>query len=74
MTATQTATPSKTTTWPFDPAHNHVEFAGETFDDGDCAWSFGDVTGTLIVAGDLRATAHTVSTWCSTSPVRRGRT
>jgi len=27
MTATQTATPSKTTTWEVDPAHNHVEFA-----------------------------------------------
>jgi len=26
MTATQTATPSKTTTWEVDPAHNHVEF------------------------------------------------
>ena len=74
MTATQTATPSKTTTWEVDPAHNHIEFA-ETFGDRYRAWSFGDVTGTVIVAGnDLGATAHTGSTWCSTSPVRRGRT
>jgi polyisoprenoid-binding protein YceI len=29
MTATQTATPSKTTTWEVDPAHNHVEFAAK---------------------------------------------
>jgi polyisoprenoid-binding protein YceI len=27
MTETQTATPSKTTTWEVDPAHNPVEFA-----------------------------------------------
>ena len=27
MSATQTATPGKTTTWQVDPAHTHVEFA-----------------------------------------------
>jgi NAD(P)-dependent dehydrogenase (short-subunit alcohol dehydrogenase family) len=58
MTATQTATPSKTTTWEVDQ-RTTTSSRCETFDDRDHAWSFGDVTGTVIVAGDdLGATAQ----------------
>jgi polyisoprenoid-binding protein YceI len=52
MTATQTATPSKTTTWQVDPAHTHVEFAVKHLMISTVRGRFSDVAGTVIVAGD----------------------
>jgi polyisoprenoid-binding protein YceI len=52
MTATQTATPSKTTTWQVDPAHTHVEFAVKHLMIATVRGRFTDVTGTMIAAGD----------------------
>jgi polyisoprenoid-binding protein YceI len=52
MIATQTATPSKTTTWQVDPAHTHVEFAVKHLMIATVRGRFSDVTGTVIVAGD----------------------
>jgi polyisoprenoid-binding protein YceI len=52
MTATQTATPRKTTTWQIDPAHTHVEFAVKHLMIATVRGRFSDVTGTVMVAGD----------------------
>ena len=52
MTATQTATPSKTTTWQVDPAHTHVEFAVKHLMIATVRGRFSDVTGTVTVEGD----------------------
>ena len=52
MTATHTATPSKTTTWNVDPAHTHVEFAVKHLMIATVRGRFSDVAGTVIVPGD----------------------
>ena len=52
MTATQTATPGKTTTWQVDPAHTHVEFAVKHLMISTVRGRFSDVAGTVIVPGD----------------------
>jgi polyisoprenoid-binding protein YceI len=51
MTATQTATPSKTT-WQIDPAHTHVGFAVKHLMISTVRGRFSDVAGTVIVPGD----------------------
>jgi polyisoprenoid-binding protein YceI len=52
MTATQTATLGKTTTWQVDPAHTHVEFAVKHLMIATVRGRFSDVAGTVIVPGD----------------------
>jgi polyisoprenoid-binding protein YceI len=52
VTPTQTATPSKTTTWQVDPSHTHLEFAVRHLMIATVRGRFSDVAGTVIVPGD----------------------
>jgi polyisoprenoid-binding protein YceI len=52
VTPTQTAAPSKTTTWQVDPSHTHLEFAVRHLMIATVRGRFSDVAGTVIVPGD----------------------
>jgi polyisoprenoid-binding protein YceI len=64
MTAAQTATPGKTTTWQVDPAHTNIEFAVKHLMISTVRGRFSDVTGTVIVPANdfsraqIDATVH----------------
>lgn len=57
MTTTDTATPSKTTTWQVVPAHTHIEFAVKRLMIATVHSRFSDVAGTVIIPAISHNTA-----------------